>query len=150
MKYKGRYSLKNPEKYKGNPTNITYRSSWELGFMNYLDTNSSIIEWASEELAIPYWNPVDQKWHRYFPDFRMVAKTKDDKTQTYLIEIKPDRYTRKPDTPKRRTKTYLMECLEFERNTAKWKACQEYCDERKWIFKILTEKHLNIPYRRQK
>ena len=31
---KGRYKPINPSKYKGNPTNIIYRSSWELKLDN--------------------------------------------------------------------------------------------------------------------
>ena len=69
MSYKGKFSPKNIKKYKGNPTNIFYRSLWERRFMKYCDENPMILEWASEEIIIPYISSWDNKRHRYFPDF---------------------------------------------------------------------------------
>ena len=57
----GKFRPKNPEKYKGDPTNIIYRSSWELTVFKYLDTNSSILKWASEEIFIPYRHPLTNR-----------------------------------------------------------------------------------------
>ena len=74
MSYSGKFTPKNPQKYKGDPKNIIYRSSWEVKVMKYLDDHPDVIWWGSEELVIPYWSPVDNKKHRYFPDF--VAKIK--------------------------------------------------------------------------
>ena len=74
MSYKGRYIPKNPNKYKGDPTNIIYRSSWELKLMRYLDEHSDVVQWASEEFFIPYKSPIDGRYHRYFPDFWMKRK----------------------------------------------------------------------------
>ena len=48
--------------------------------MVYCDKNDDIIYWASEELAIPYINPIDKKRHRYFPDF--IIKTKKPRPKT--------------------------------------------------------------------
>ena len=45
--YKGRYIPENPKKYKGDPTNIIYRSSWEKQMMIYFDNNEHIVEWQS-------------------------------------------------------------------------------------------------------
>jgi len=73
MAYKGRFSPKNPKKYKGDPTNIIYRSGWERRVMVYVDDNPAIIEWSSEEIAIPYLCPTDDRWHRYYPDFVVKA-----------------------------------------------------------------------------
>ena len=72
--YKGFFKPKNPSKYKGNPDNIIYRSSWERQVMKWLDENTNVIEWQSEEVAVPYISPVDNRYHRYFPDF--IAKMK--------------------------------------------------------------------------
>ena len=71
--YKGKFKPSNPKKYVGNPANIIYRSSWEKKFMFYCDTNPDILQWASEEMAIPYYNPIDKKVHKYYPDF--IVKT---------------------------------------------------------------------------
>ena len=69
MAYKGKYQPSNPKKYKGDPTNIIYRSLWERKMMRYCDLNENILEWQSEEFCIPYRSPIDNKIHRYFPDF---------------------------------------------------------------------------------
>ena len=74
MSYKGKYYPSYPRKYKGDPTNIIYRSLWERKFMVYCDKNESILEWVSEEIAIPYRSPIDNRVHRYFPDFYMKVK----------------------------------------------------------------------------
>ena len=39
MAYRGRYIPSNPKKYKGDPSNIIYRSLWERKFMVYCDAN---------------------------------------------------------------------------------------------------------------
>ena len=57
--------------------------------MDWLDRNPDIISWASEELVIPYISPVDNRQHRYFPDFLVKMKTREGKTKTVLIEVKP-------------------------------------------------------------
>ena len=69
MSYSGRYRPTNPRKYKGDPRNIVYRSLWERKFMVYCDSHDHIIEWGSEEFAIPYRDPVSGRRRRYFPDF---------------------------------------------------------------------------------
>ena len=76
MPYSGRYLPEHPEKYKGNSKNIIYRSLWERKFMRYCDLTESIDEWQSEEFWIPYLHPVDNRVHRYFPDFLIKYKDK--------------------------------------------------------------------------
>lgn len=145
MYYSGKFSPKNYSKYKGNPTNIIYRSSWELKFMNYCDLNSSILEWNSEEVVIPYFCPVNQKYRRYFVDFYIKARERDGNIKKYLIEIKPKYKLSMPDQqPKRKTKRWLNESMNYAINQAKWKAAQEYCEDRLMEFKILTEDDLNV------
>ena len=61
MSYKGKYYPSYPKKYKGDPTNIIYRSLWERKFMVYCDKNEKILEWGSEEIALPYRSPIDNK-----------------------------------------------------------------------------------------
>jgi hypothetical protein len=139
MAYSGRFKPTNPQKYIGDHKNIIYRSSWECRVMSWLDKNPDIISWGSEELIIPYKSPVDGKYHRYFPDF--IVKTKN---KTMIIEVKPDRETREPKPKKRITKQYLQEVMTYGVNQSKWKAAQEYCLDRGWEFKVITEKHLGI------
>jgi hypothetical protein len=144
MSYKGKFRPSNPKKYKGDPTNIIYRSLWELKFMNYCDKNENILIWASEELWIPYKSPVDNRYHKYFPDFYIKYKNTSGKIVESLIEIKPAKQVNGPKPQKSRSKKYLSEVYEYAKNMAKWEAAKEYCDDRKWEFKILTEHDLGV------
>ena len=144
MAYRGKYYPSFPRKYKGDPTNIIYRSLWERKFMVYCDKNTSILEWGSEEIALPYISPHDSRVHRYFPDFYIKVQENTGKIKRYLIEVKPLKQTTKPKKPKRQTKGYIREAFEYARNQAKWKAAREYCADRMWEFKVITDKELDI------
>ena len=74
MSYKGKFTPTHSNKYQGDSRNIIYRSLWELKFMKWCDRNVNIIEWGSEEFFIPYVSPIDNRKHRYFPDFYMKVK----------------------------------------------------------------------------
>ncbi len=143
MAYKGKYTPKHPEKYKGDPTNIIWRSTWEVRVMKQLDENPNVLWWGSEELFIRYYSPIDNKIHRYFPDFVVKVKKKDDTVMTYLLEVKPEAQT-KPPKQKKKTRRYLEESKTYIINQSKWKAATEFCKEHGWQFKILTEKDLGI------
>lgn len=145
--YKGRFSPRYPEKYKGNPTNIVYRSSWELRFMGYLDKNPNVLQWASEELFVPYKSPLDGKWHRYFPDFIVRMRDREGKAVVKMIEIKPRSQSVPPEVRKdgqRITKKYLREVATYGINNAKWEAAKEFCADRNWEFVVLTEKDVKF------
>ena len=120
MSYRGTFTPKNTSKYKGNASNIIYRSSWELRVMKYLDENPNVIWWASEELPIPYISPVDKRYHRYFVDFVIQVKEKDGTIQTYMVEIKPHRKCQEPPKKKKVTKSYLHDVVEWQINKSKW------------------------------
>jgi hypothetical protein len=144
MSYKGKYQPSFPQKYKGDPTNIIYRSLWERKFMVYCDLNENIIEWGSEEIALPYRSPIDRKIHRYFPDFLIKVRESNGSIKKYMIEIKPKRQTVPPTKPQRQTKKYLYEAYEYAKNQAKWEAAREFCKDRMWEFKVFTEDQLGI------
>ena len=112
--------------------------------MHWMDKNPDIISWASEELIIPYKSPVDGRWHRYFPDFLVKSRTKDGKVKTMLIEVKPKKQTKQPAPQKRVTKKYITEVTTWGVNQAKWAAATEFCLDRGWEFKIVTEDHLGL------
>lgn len=143
---KGKFNVKNPAKYKGDPANVIYRSSWECKFMNYLDTHPDVLQWASEELIIPYRSPVDGKVHRYFPDFWVKKRNASGEIEVVLVEIKPASQTVEPVKKKKINKAYINEVMTWGVNQAKWKAAQDYCADRKWKFMILTEKELGIKW----
>jgi hypothetical protein len=111
--------------------------------MKYLDDHPEVIWWASEELIIPYYSPIDNKKHRYFPDFVAKMKRKDGTVMTYVIEVKPEIQTKKPEQ-KRKTKKYIQESMTYIVNQCKWKAATEFCKDHGWEFKIITEKHLGL------
>lgn len=140
----GKFEPKNPEKYAGDPTNIIFRSSWELKAMNWFDKNPSVIKWNSEEMFIPYFSPVDKKLHRYFPDFIVQIKDKTGEIKMYMVEIKPNVQTQPPKVPKRQTKTFLESVETYAINTSKWKAAREWCSNNGMIFMILDEYSLGI------
>ena len=144
MAYSGTFRPTNPQKYVGDYKNIIYRSSWEARVMNWLDKNPSIVSWASEEVVIPYVSPVDGRWHRYFPDFVVKVKDKNGNTKTMMLEVKPKNQTKEPIQQRRVTKRYITEVTTWGVNQAKWKAATEYCLDRNWEFKLITEDHLGL------
>lgn len=144
MARKGRFRPKNYKKYRGDPTNIIYRSSWEWKFMRYLDEHPSVISWSSEEFFIPYKSPVDNKVHRYFPDFYIKKVGKDGSISSQVIEIKPHNQTKEPKKPTKLNESYIRQKKTYEVNQAKWKAARSFCEDRQWKFVVLTEKELGI------
>ena len=141
MAYKGKFSIKHRDKYLGNPTKIIYRSLWEKQFMEFCDNNPNIIKWCSEEIIIPYYFPIDKKWHKYYPDFYIMYKTKNQEIKESVVEIKPIKQVLKPKRGKKR-KRFLQENVTWVKNQSKWKYAGEYCKQRGWEFKIFTEKEL--------
>jgi hypothetical protein len=141
----GKYRPQNPEKYNGDPTNIVYRSSYELKFMQYCDLTESVNGWKSEEFWIPYRSPIDNKIHRYFPDFFVKYKDKNGNNRHLVVEIKPQKDLKMPETnPKRKTKSWAYAVKTWAVNQAKWEAAREYCADRNYEFRVLTEKELGI------
>ena len=142
-RYKGKYKVKNPQKYIGDSTNVIYRSLMELNFMKWCERSEKVLKWNSEEVVIPYISPMDKKRHRYFPDFLIQTN----KGWT-LIEVKPLIQTKPPKKiliekvtlkKKRRydkaVKTWLV-------NEAKWNAAKKVCEVNGWKFELMTEKQL--------
>ena len=144
MSYKGKFRPKNHKKYLGDFREVIYRSSWELKFMQYCDTNKSIVKWSSEEIVIPYRSPVDNRVHRYFPDFYVKYRDVKGNYQEKVIEIKPAKQVKEPKVQKRRTKRYVSEVFTYATNKAKWEAAEDFCKDRRWKFQILTEKELGV------
>lgn len=140
--YKGKFRPKNPHKYAGNPDNIIFRSKWEYDLLKIIDESENIVMYASEEIKIPYFNPIDKKVHNYFPD--IIIKDKNNKVT--MIEIKPYAQTQIPVPPKNNNKkrkaSYIDECMTYVINQAKWDAAEKFCKEKNWKFEKLTEKEI--------
>jgi len=140
----GKYKVKNKEKYVGNLHECEFRSSWELRYMKYLDNRHNVLEWGSETVKIPYYNPVEKKTRRYFVDFYVKVKTKTGQIKKYIIEIKPHSQCLPPKKPKRRSSKYRNELQAYVRNQSKWRAAKKWAEKRDWEFIVLTEKELGI------
>ncbi len=136
--YQGKFTPKNPEKYRGDPKEIVYRSMWEKYCFMWADTNPQVKQWSSEEVVIPYLYEVDRKQHRYFVD--MFIRFEDGRT--ILVEIKPFKETQVPVFPGRKTPRYMTESLTYVKNQNKWKAAENYAKDRGWEFQVWTENEL--------
>lgn len=136
MAYSGKYQVMNPKKYKGDHSNVIYRSMWEKYVFMWCDSNPKVKAWSSEETVIPYYYDVDKRYHRYFPDLKIVMEGK-----TILVEIKPKKET-EPPKGQRKTKQYINEGLTYVKNMNKWEAANNFCKDRKWEFQIWTEETL--------
>jgi len=111
--------------------------------MEYCDTHTDIFQWASEEFTVPYYFTGDSKWHRYYPDFIINVRTKNDEKQTWMVEIKPSSQVQSP-VNKRYTnqRRQIRETIEYAKNQAKWTAAKSFCSAKGWKFVVITEKEL--------
>lgn len=112
--------------------------------MSYLDAHPDVILWASEEFSIPYLSPIDNRVHRYFPDFWIKKKNKDGVIDIVVVEIKPKAQTVPPKVKTKITKSYINEVKTWGINSSKWKYAAKYCEQRNWKFQILSENDLGI------
>ncbi len=147
---KGRFSPINPHKYKGNVSNIIYRSSWELKLLMELDRHPDVLFYSSEEIIVPYISAVDNKQHRYFPDFYVKKRDPKGVIEELLIEVKPYKETQPPKPhPKdggKPSRRFLNEVKTWGVNSSKWEAAERYCKDKGWRFVIMTEKELGIKW----
>ncbi len=140
--HKGLFSPQNDQKYRGSRP-IVYRSGLELNFFRWCDRNSRVLQWGSESVVIPYQSPKDGRTHRYFVDSVLIMRTDDGSNKKFLIEIKPDKQTRPPESSSRKSKkNMLYEQITWAVNASKWDAARGWCVKNGFEFIILTEKHL--------
>lgn len=139
----GVFSPEHPKKYKGS-TPIVYRSSLELRVMRYFDSSSSVQEWGSETIIIPYVKPTTGRVHKYYTDFNVKIRDSKGNVFKYLIEVKPYKQTIPPtNRGNKKPKTLLVEQINYAINTAKWDAAEQWCKKNGYIFSKLTEKDIN-------
>ena len=81
---------------------------------------------------------------RYFPDFFVRVKNRHGVQEAMILEVKPLKQAVPPQVKKRITRQYIQEVATYGINEAKWKAATEYCKDRNWSFKVITEKDLGI------
>lgn len=132
----GKFTPEHPEKYLGDADKITYRSSWELHFNQYVDSAAHVKHWASEELEIKYFHPFHKEIRKYYPDYFVVYVDKDGREHKEVIEIKPENQI---ILPKRVTKDMRITHMI---NVAKWTACKRFCESQGIQFRLCTEQQL--------
>jgi hypothetical protein len=128
----GKYQVKNPEKYMGKRL-PNYRSSWEYTFMSFCDNNPAVLNWVSEGVKIPYFNPVSGKQTIYVPDFLVVYIDANQRQHTELVEIKPSKEATMESARSYRDK--LMVAM----NMAKWAAADSWARANNMRFRVVTE-----------
>jgi hypothetical protein len=137
----GYYNPVNPQKYVGRLP-IIYRSSWERKFCHWCDHNEEVINWSSEPFEISYYNILDKKYHKYYPDFYIKMK-KGNTYEEYVVEIKPKAQLKKPEEPKRKTKKALENFKygyeTYVRNLCKTDALNKMAQQRNFKVMLLTE-----------
>ena len=138
MSYRGRYTIKRPEKYAGDTNKVVYRSLWERQAFKWCENNPKVKMWNSEEVVVPYKCTVDKKLHRYFVDLLIQMEDK----KTYLIEIKPKNQTTPPKKRSRKTKKYNNEMITYNKNQDKWEAAKQSAEYKGWKFQVWTEETL--------
>jgi hypothetical protein len=132
----GQFQIKNPEKYVGLKT-PTYRSSWEFVFMQFLDNNPSVVQWASEAIRINYRNPLTNKNTIYVPDFLMVYVDAAGQQHAEVIEVKPTKETSLQEagkSPRAQAAAII--------NMAKWEAARAWCRSQGLTFRVITENEI--------
>jgi hypothetical protein len=146
--YQGLFKPHNPSKYHGDPTNICYRSGWELRLFTYLDKHPDVVWWQSEETVVPYRSPIDNRIHRYYPDVIF----KNTRREVVMVEIKPHASTIPPvlaEGKKPSDRSHKKKMITYVINDAKWRHARAYCADRGWKFQIMTEYDLGIKPRPQ-
>lgn len=111
---------------------IVFRSKLEYKFALIFDNSPMIQEWQYECTMIPYVFSIDKKVHSYIMDFtiKMTDGT------TMLVEVKPKSKLYKE------TQYDQDDKLDYIKNQDKWSAAKKYCEQRKFKFRIMTEKDL--------
>ena len=100
---------------------MVYRSSWELEFMQYLDSDDTVALYSYESVIVPYRRSLRSiRISKYIVDFRVEYTS----GVTVLYEIKSSSFVN------RRV------------NVAKFGACRTYCEQHGWQFSVLTEVEL--------
>ena len=133
---RGKFQMSRPDKYVGTKV-PTYRSSWELSFMKFCDTNISVQKWASEAVQIPYRDPLTGRQTVYVPDFFIQYVDKLGKMHVELIEIKPASQTILERVGKNKYNQ-----AQFVKNQAKWASANLWCKQQGIKFRVVNENDL--------
>lgn len=136
--HQGYIDISECAKYRGSGP-IIYRSLWEKKFAYYCERTPEIVWWSSESFSIQYFSPIDNKYHKYYPDFIFQLSN----NQIVIAEIKPKAQLQKPELPKRKT-SKAVESYKWGYNTwvvnmAKKQAAIEFANSRGYKYLLITE-----------
>ena len=145
----GEYKPINASKYKGKWP-IYYRSSWEKRLCSFFDCNDNVIKWTSESIIVPYYNPITQRTHRYYPDFSVEYYDQDGVLIKEIIEVKPERdaaiaegRAAPPARGKRQSvEAYMRQMATHVKNTQKWDAAKVIATKMGYKFRVVSEKDM--------
>lgn len=153
----GKFHPENPKKYIGDLDKITYRSSWELALLRFLDATPEILRYGSEKIVIPYFDQGTlnefghPKQRKYFTDFVVQIRKADGTAKIAIIEVKPKSQTVQPKkTGRMSDKTYETNLKTWLTNSSKWHAARKFCATKGWEFIVLTEDHIFPHYKDKK
>ena len=143
----GYYHVINIEKYIGDTSKVIYRSSWEKKMMTFCDMNERIMKWSSENIQIPYLNPVENAIKIYNIDFYFQVRQDDNSIKNIIAEVKPSKKLEKPMLPttrltEKRIEAHNYQMKEYVTNVYKFQAAKKWAEERGWEFMIVTEQFL--------
>lgn len=140
--HQGIYKPKNPNKYIGNTPPI-FRSSIELKFFKFCDDNTNVISWSSENIIIPYFDSVTNKWRKYYVD-NFVKIQEGNNIKKYLIELKDIKATKKPESKRGKKKANLLfEEATYKTNLCKWNFAKKFCKDHNMEFLLLGYSNKN-------
>ena len=119
--------------------------------MKWLDLTESVHYWGSEEFYVPYYDPVEKRRRRYYPDFIFRYTDADGLILTEVVEVKPYAQTICPETnPKRKTQAWVRKVETYVTNQAKWDATKKMCAKKGYKFRIITEYDLGFKSRKKR
>lgn len=137
--HQGKYLVRNPDKYKGDVNAVYFRSGLERRYMMFLESCPLIVQWSSETVVVPYIFDIDKVTHRYFVDFWVKLQNGTEQ----LHELKPDRFCH---PPRKNSKRYLIEAVEFVKNQNKWKFAEKFAKKNNMEFVVLTDKQIGTAF----
>jgi hypothetical protein len=137
---KGIFKPRNPQKWVNDK--IIHRSGLERKWFTLFDLDPNVLKIGSENVVVPYYDPVKKKVRKYYVDVVLKYKDRDGNIKIKLVEIKCYGESIQPKRATRITEAYKSSVMTFVTNEAKWEAATKYALARGWEFAVLTEKHL--------
>lgn len=150
--HQGYVKLIHPEKFIGDyseKVGVPYRSGLEYRFIKTIDSSEVCIRWTYEHDAfiIPYMSPIDHRQHRYYPDFYVEVRLYNGETKRYLVEVKAQKDTQKPDPKKFKDRSsYAYQLRQSLLVEVKRRAAENWCKQHGLQYLFVTENFFSKPF----